>query len=960
MKSSVWKALTPEKKQRLYLFLILLIVVVGVSAILIYQAYNEHLHDHQREMVHIVKSRARIIEAVAKFDKQYSSNFPGGTREATLSQIRDAHKNFEGFGETGEFSLGELKGESIHFLLRHRHEYGTTSILPPENIAMDSLIATPMQKALKGESGLIIGIDYRGKEVLAAFEPVKELNLGLVAKIDLEEIKGPFIEHGLVALTCGLTIIILGTVAFFKFSDPLITAIRKSEDRYKAMFLKAPLGIAEIDSTTGHIYDVNEQFATIAGRSREDMSRIDWMSITHPDDVQEDLDNVSKLNAGEISGFQMHKRYIRPSGFPVWINMTIAPMRVDELGNPRHLCMIEDISDKKEKELLEGRLDRIMETSIYEIYIFDGNNLNFLKVNSSGVKNLGYSLTELTDMTPLDIKREYNKESFKELLDPIRNGGQDYVYFKTYHQRKDGSAYPVEIRLQYFESENPPVFMATVLDISERKKTEEHINKLSRAIEQSPAVVVITDREGNIEYVNPKFTDSTGYALEEVIGQNPRILKSGETPEAKYKQLWDTILAGNEWKGVFHNKKKDGTLYWENASIAPLKNDDEEITHFIAVKEDITERKKMETTLLDHETFIDSIVDNMHDGLISINRFNKVQLFNARAEKIFGWTSDEIMGKDLTILTPDDYREKHKVGFQNLVETGRSKILDATIEIEGLRKNGESFPLELSVSEMTQGEETWYVAVVRDILERKENEEKLRIAQKQLLASQKLASVGELSAGVSHEVLNPVNIISVQTQMLKRKIKDDERIQLFCDKVGNEIKRIQKIMGGLLEFSREGKTKLEMGTLREHIEKVIDLVEQEFNLDNIIFERKWCDRLVDVKYDPDKMRQVFLNLINNAKQAMPTGGTITISCRPIKVRGRQYHQFSFKDTGIGMNENVATKIFDPFFTTKSEQMGTGMGLSIVHGIIEEHGGEIEIETQEEKGTTLSINLPVAS
>ena len=823
-----------ENKQQLYLFFILIFVVVGVSAILIYQAYDEHLHDHQREMIHIVKSRARIIEAVAKFDSKYSSNYPGGHREATLSQIREAHENFEGFGETGEFVLGELKGDTIHFLLRHRHENVAQSETPPKTIAMDSPIATPMQKALKEKSGLIIGVDYRGKEVLAAFEPVKELNLGLVAKIDFEEIRGPFIEHGIVAVTGGFIIIIIGTIAFFKLSGPLIRAIRESDERLKTIS----------DNTSSIIYlkDVDGRY-TFANKQFE---------------------KIWKLSAKDIIGKTDHDLFPR-----VFADDFVA----------------------NDKLVIESK----------------------------------------------------QSHEFDEVVN-----------------LEDGKHIYLAVKFPLLNKNNEPYALCGISqDITERKNKEIEITKLSRAVEQSPAAVIITDRDGIIEYVNPKFTDSTGYPYEEAIGKNPSILKSGETPKAKYKKLWDTILAGKEWKGVFHNRKKDGTLYWENASIAPLKNKNGEITHFIAVKEDITERKKMETTLLDHETFIDSIVANMHDGLISINRENNIQLFNATAEKIFGWTSQEIMGKDLTLLTPEVYREKHKVGFQNLIETGQSKILNDTVEIEGLRKNGTSFPLELSVSKMTQGDETWYVAVVRDISDKKENEERLRIAQKQLMASQKLASIGELSAGVSHEVLNPVNIISVHSQMLKRKVKDDERVQLYCDKVSNEIKRIQKIMGGLLDFSRQGDTKLEKGTLREHIEKVIVLVENEYILDNVTFERDWCDKLVDIEYDADKLRQVFLNLINNAKQAMPNGGTITIGCRPVKKRNKSYHQFSFKDTGSGMNEEVASKIFNPFFTTKAEGQGTGMGLSIVHGIIEEHGGEIEIETQEGKGTTFFINLPLA-
>jgi len=134
--------------------------------------------------------------------------------------------------------------------------------------------------------------------------------------------------------------------------------------------------------------------------------------------------------------------------------------------------------------------------------------------------------------------------------------------------------------------------------IAELKSAQNEIRRLSRAVEQSPAVVVITDTRGNIEYVNPKFTEVTGYAFEEVRGMNPRVLKSGETPDHEYKELWDTITRGGEWRGEFHNKKKNGELYWESASISPIRSVDGEITHFMAIKEDITERKYAEQELL--------------------------------------------------------------------------------------------------------------------------------------------------------------------------------------------------------------------------------------------------------------------------------------------------------------------------------------------------------------------------
>ncbi|MZH02795.1 MAG: hypothetical protein F3745_05195, partial [Nitrospinae bacterium] len=237
-----------------------------------------------------------------------------------------------------------------------------------------------------------------------------------------------------------------------------------------------------------------------------------------------------------------------------------------------------------------------------------------------------------------------------------------------------------------------------------------------------------------------------------------------------------------------------------------------------------------------------------------------------------------------------------------------------------------------------------------------ELKQKIHVAQTQMMNTQKLAAIGELAAGVSHETLNPVNIISVHTQVLQKKRKDDVGIQSFCGKVGKEVKRIQKILGSLLEFSRNGRVELVKGTLKTEIDNVLNLVEEEYKLENINIIRN-CLNNVQIKYDPDKIRQIILNLLNNAKYAMPNGGTITIGCKNIKKGDKEFHRFSFTDTGICMNQEVASKIFDPFFTTKPFGEGTGMGLSIAHGIIEEHGGSISFETTEGQGTTFFVDLP---
>jgi PAS domain S-box-containing protein len=176
----------------------------------------------------------------------------------------------------------------------------------------------------------------------------------------------------------------------------------------------------------------------------------------------------------------------------------------------------------------------------------------------------------------------------------------DPIVLELEMKKKDGSTVWTEVKISLITENNFPVgILGVTRDISKRKKATDELKVLSRAIEQSPASVVITDINGDIKYVNPKFTEVTGYAFDEVIGKNPRVLKSGDQPAEVYTALWKTISSGNEWFGEFLNKRKDGTLFWENASISPVKNEDGKVTHFIAVKEDITEKKKYIEELID-------------------------------------------------------------------------------------------------------------------------------------------------------------------------------------------------------------------------------------------------------------------------------------------------------------------------------------------------------------------------
>jgi diguanylate cyclase (GGDEF)-like protein/PAS domain S-box-containing protein len=259
------------------------------------------------------------------------------------------------------------------------------------------------------------------------------------------------------------------------------------------------------------------------------------------------------------------------------------------------------------------------------------------------------------------------------------------------------------------------------IDITESKQTEQELRKLSRALEQSPASVVITDTDGCIEYVNPKFEEMSGYSAEEVKGENPRILKSGDKDPQEYKELWDTITSGQEWRGVFHNKRKDGSIYWEAASISGLRGGNGDITHFIAVKEDITARKRAEDQLRMNAT----VFETASEGILVTDANNRVMTVNPAFSRITGYQPEEIIGKDPKILSSG----RHGPEFYSSIWQQINRKGFWSGEIWNRRKDGSIYPEWISIVEMRDeksGKVKEYVAVFSDISQRKRDEEQIR------------------------------------------------------------------------------------------------------------------------------------------------------------------------------------------------------------------------------------------
>jgi len=304
-----------------------------------------------------------------------------------------------------------------------------------------------------------------------------------------------------------------------------------------------------------------------------------------------------KVEALDSGGIDYVSKPVEPSELLARIHTHLHISRLQQNLTTKTQELMAEIREREMANEKARSFNSILEDSLNEIYVINADSLRFIQVNFGARTNLGYSQDELSRLTPLDIKPEFTRKSFEQLIEPLRSGEKKKIQFLTIHQRKDGSQYPVEIHFQLSTLESKKVFVAIVLDITKRKQAEESVRKLSQAVEQTGESIVITDRNGVIEYVNPAFTALTGYSAEEAIGQTPRILKSGNQDASFYENMWATITSGKVWHGKVIDKKKDGSFYPATLTISPIFDQSGKVagySHFVGIQSDLTRLEDLE------------------------------------------------------------------------------------------------------------------------------------------------------------------------------------------------------------------------------------------------------------------------------------------------------------------------------------------------------------------------------
>ena len=357
--------------------------------------------------------------------------------------------------------------------------------------------------------------------------------------------------------------------------------------------------------------------------------------------------------------------------------------------------------------------------------------------------------------------------------------------------------------------------------------------------------------------------------------------------------------------------------------------------------------KRMAKGLQAVELQLSGIIQSAMDAIITINEKQHVVQFNAAAETMFGCSTGDAMGKPIDRFLPERFRTKHRQHVKNF---GKTRVTDRRMgalgAVSGLRMNGEEFPIEASISQFKKGKQRLFTVILRDITERKGLE-------RQLLQTERLAELGTLAAGMAHEIGTPMNVILGRAEYLMRKTSD-ESTKKGLTTIVSQVERITKIMNQLLSFARQRPIERRPLALSLVVQDIMDVIQERLDKQRIRLEVDMESTCPNVSADRDHMGQVLLNLIVNAIQAMPGGGTLSLrlSCR------NEHVHLSVSDTGCGIPAEHLSKLFTPFFSTKEVGEGTGLGLTVVHGIIEEHQGSITADSEPGRGTTFHIHLPV--
>lgn len=474
------------------------------------------------------------------------------------------------------------------------------------------------------------------------------------------------------------------------------------------------------------------------------------------------------------------------------------------------------------------------------------------------------------------------------------------------------------------------------------------------------ANIIVHGTDGIIRSWTAGCENLYGWSRIEAVGQEVHELLGTQFPESVEEQR-NRFLAAQSWSGEVIHHHKDGrplfiATHW--VLLSPLGSAEQVV---VQTNNDVTAMKVMQETVAEREAHQLSILDTVPDGMVVIDEAGIISSFSAAAERLFGYKAAEVCGLNVKVLMPDPDRAAHDSYISNYLTTGERRIIGYGRVVTGRRKDGSTFPMELSVGEAATRNKRIFTGFIRDLTSRHKIEEELR-------QSQKMEAIGQLTGGLAHDFNNLLTVVSGNLEMIDNKL-EDPKLRVLLREAQSAADDGAKLTSQLLAFGRRQSLNPRTVDIGQLVGGFSDLLRRTLG-EAVELRTVISGAAIEASVDGSQLQNAILNLAINARDAMPKGGRLTIDISSVKldadyaktypsVRTGDFVLISVTDTGSGMTAEVREKAFDPFFTTKGLGAGTGLGLSMVYGFAKQSGGNIQLYSEPGQGTSVRLFLPSA-
>jgi len=752
----------------------------------------------------------------------------------------------------------------------------------------------------------------------------------------------------------------------------------------------AGLGIWDWD-LIGNQISWDDQMFSLYGRKRGDFGGAyeAWLAGVHPDDRERCNEESQRARDG-LADYESEFRAIWPDGTLHYLK-AIGEVFRDETGRPVRMLGINfDVTEAHlaQEAVLESqaKLEAAMASMTDAVSISDSGgqvvhfNDAFVTFHRFGARSeCAKHISNYQDIVEVFLE---NGETLP--LDmwavPRALRGETATNAEYCMRRKDtGETWYGSYSFSPILDNGGAIVGAVVVgrDITERKRAaqealerEERFRQLAENIRE---VFWLNDiRNGQILYVSPAYESIWGRTCD-ALYESPWdwIDAVHEAERSRVLDAFHGQMAGEDYDIEYRIVRPDGTLRWIHDRGFPVFNEAGEIYRVAGVAEDITERRLAEYASQQQQVRLEGIVNSAMDGIITVDEDQCVILMNAAAERMFECRSEEVLGTRVERFIPERSRAAHSGHVREFGKTGvAARAMGRFGPISGLRASGEEFPIEASISQIAVDGHKLYTVTCRDVTERVRAETDRKALESQLQQSQKMEAFGQLAGGVAHDFNNLLTVINGYSEWMIGNLPADSDVRGYATEIHKAGERASALTRQLLTFSRQQVIEprvLNLNSLVEGVEKMLRrLIGEDVRLSTALHPSGGL-----VKVDPGQIEQVLLNLAVNSRDAMPQGGRLTIETGLVEldaayanthaeVTAGRFNLLAVSDTGAGMSREVRERIFEPFFTTKGPGRGKGLGLAVVHGIVKQNGGHVQVYSEPGKGTTFKIYLPLVA